>query len=30
VRGEERQTAIYLGGVGGRKPKVPVDDALRS
>jgi lactate 2-monooxygenase len=30
VRGEERQTAIYLGGVGGRKPKVPVDDAVRS
>ncbi len=30
MRGEERQTAIYLGGVGGRKPRVPVDDELRS
>jgi lactate 2-monooxygenase len=29
MRGEERQTAVYLGGVGGRRPRVPVDDAER-
>ena len=30
MRGEDRQRAIYLGGVAGRKSKVPVDDELRS
>jgi lactate 2-monooxygenase len=29
VRGEERQTAVYLGGAGGRRPRVPVDDEQR-
>ena len=29
VRGEERQTAVYLGGVAGRRPRVPVDDTER-
>jgi lactate 2-monooxygenase len=29
VNGEERQTAIYLGGVGGRRPKVPIDEDAR-
>jgi lactate 2-monooxygenase len=29
VRGEERQTAIYLGGVGGRQPRVPIDEQER-
>jgi lactate 2-monooxygenase len=30
VRGEERQQAIYLGGAGGRRPKVPVDESERA